>query len=138
MIIVGAGVAGSALACTLGKDGRQVLLIERVLAEPDRIVGELLQSGGYMKLLELALEVWASCAHTRASAASPRLDTTRLGSDRVDERMSRRLARFETFSQGGIEEDRVFTQGAKETRKKTDLAHRNEEEAYLLVILVSL
>ncbi|KAL8132343.1 hypothetical protein AgCh_008001 [Apium graveolens] len=56
IIIVGAGVAGSALACILGKDERQVCLIERVLAEPDRIVGELLQPGGYMKLLELALE----------------------------------------------------------------------------------
>ncbi|KAK1402055.1 Squalene monooxygenase [Heracleum sosnowskyi] len=56
IIIVGAGVAGSALACTLGKDGRRVLVIERDLAEPDRIVGELLQPGGYMKLLELGLE----------------------------------------------------------------------------------
>ncbi|XP_074338828.1 squalene monooxygenase SE1-like [Apium graveolens] len=56
IIIVGAGVAGSALACTLGKDGRQVLVIERDLVEPDRIVGELLQPGGYMKLLELGLE----------------------------------------------------------------------------------
>ena len=31
-----------------------------------------------------------------------------------------------------------FAQEAKEIRKKTDLAHRNEEEAYILVILVSL
>ncbi|WOH14952.1 hypothetical protein DCAR_0934482 [Daucus carota subsp. sativus] len=56
IIIVGAGVAGSALACTLGKDGRRVLVIERDLAEPDRIVGELLQPGGYLKLIELGLE----------------------------------------------------------------------------------
>ncbi|KAA8545716.1 hypothetical protein F0562_020832 [Nyssa sinensis] len=56
IIIVGAGVAGSALACTLGKDGRQVLVIERDLTEPDRIVGELLQPGGYLKLIELGLE----------------------------------------------------------------------------------
>jgi len=48
------------------------------------------------------------------------------------------ISRFETFSQVWIEEDCVFTQGAKEIRKKTDLAHRNEEEAYILVILVSL
>ncbi|MBA0849279.1 hypothetical protein Goshw_013879, partial [Gossypium schwendimanii] len=39
VIIVGAGVVGSALAYTLGK--------------PDRIVGELLQPEGYLKLLEL-------------------------------------------------------------------------------------
>ncbi|GAV57995.1 SE domain-containing protein/NAD_binding_8 domain-containing protein [Cephalotus follicularis] len=56
VIIVGAGVAGSALAHTLGKDGRQVLVIERDLAEPDRIVGELLQPGGYLKLIELGLQ----------------------------------------------------------------------------------
>ncbi|XP_048128855.1 squalene epoxidase 3-like [Rhodamnia argentea] len=56
VVIVGAGVAGSALAHTLGKDGRRVLVIERDLTEPDRIVGELLQPGGYLKLIELGLE----------------------------------------------------------------------------------
>ncbi|KAM7470555.1 hypothetical protein LguiA_008738 [Lonicera macranthoides] len=56
VIIVGAGVAGSALACTLAKDGRKVLVIERDLTEQDRIVGELLQPGGYLKLIELGLE----------------------------------------------------------------------------------
>ncbi|XWS41346.1 hypothetical protein CRYUN_Cryun17cG0073400 [Craigia yunnanensis] len=56
IIIVGAGVAGSALAYNLGKDGRRVKVIERDLTEPDRIVGELLQPGGYLKLMELGLE----------------------------------------------------------------------------------
>lgn len=56
VIIVGAGVAGAALAHTLGKDGRRVHVIERDLTEPDRIVGELLQPGGYLKLMELGLE----------------------------------------------------------------------------------
>ncbi|KAK3030451.1 hypothetical protein RJ639_039208 [Escallonia herrerae] len=56
VIIVGAGVAGAALAYTLGKDGRRVRVIERDLTEPDRIVGELLQPGGYIKLIELGLE----------------------------------------------------------------------------------
>ncbi|KVH93408.1 Aromatic-ring hydroxylase-like protein [Cynara cardunculus var. scolymus] len=56
VIIVGAGVAGAALACTLAKDGRRVHVIERDLTEPDRIVGELLQPGGYLKLMELGLE----------------------------------------------------------------------------------
>nr|GLL48189.1 squalene monooxygenase-like [Ipomoea trifida] len=56
IIIVGAGVAGAALAHTLGKDGRRVRVIERDLSEPDRIVGELLQPGGYLKLIELGLE----------------------------------------------------------------------------------
>ncbi|KAL2242162.1 squalene epoxidase 1 [Sesamum indicum] len=56
VIIVGAGVAGAALAHTLGKEGRRVRVIERDLTEPDRIVGELLQPGGYLKLIELGLE----------------------------------------------------------------------------------
>ncbi|KAL6620730.1 hypothetical protein ACP70R_035869 [Stipagrostis hirtigluma subsp. patula] len=55
VIVVGAGVAGAALAYTLGKDGRRVHVIERDLTEPDRIVGELLQPAGYMKLIELDL-----------------------------------------------------------------------------------
>ncbi|KAJ0044370.1 hypothetical protein Pint_04732 [Pistacia integerrima] len=61
IIIVGAGVAGSALAYTLAKDGRRVHVIERDLTEPYRIVGELLQPGGYLKLIELGLE---DCVNT--------------------------------------------------------------------------
>ncbi|PRQ22137.1 putative squalene monooxygenase [Rosa chinensis] len=57
VVIVGAGVAGAALAYTLAKEGRRVHVIERDLSEPDRIVGELLQPGGYLKLIELGLEV---------------------------------------------------------------------------------
>lgn len=38
------------------QDGRRVHVIERDLSEPDRIVGELLQPGGYLKLVELGLE----------------------------------------------------------------------------------
>lgn len=30
--------------------------IERDLSEPDRIVGELLQPGGYLKLVELGIQ----------------------------------------------------------------------------------
>ncbi|KAI9182552.1 hypothetical protein LWI28_026503 [Acer negundo] len=56
VIIVGAGVAGSALAYALAKDGRGVHVIERDLTEPKRMVGELLQPGGYLKLLDLGLQ----------------------------------------------------------------------------------
>ena len=38
------------------QDGRRVHVIERDLIEPDRIVGELLQPGGYLKLVELGLD----------------------------------------------------------------------------------
>ncbi|RPD70011.1 squalene monooxygenase [Lentinus tigrinus ALCF2SS1-7] len=62
IIIVGAGVAGSALAHALSaasiERGRplRICLLERSLAEPDRIVGELLQPGGIMALKNLGLE----------------------------------------------------------------------------------
>ncbi|KAF8952583.1 Squalene epoxidase [Podila verticillata] len=55
IIVVGAGVLGSAFASTFGKQGKRVLLLERDLAEPDRIVGELLQPGGVKALKELGL-----------------------------------------------------------------------------------
>lgn len=77
-IVVGAGIVGSALAHTLARDGRSVVLlgrfslisrpsynkysiinyklIERDLSEPDRIVGELLQPGGVHALKALGLE----------------------------------------------------------------------------------
>jgi len=53
--VVGAGVAGAPLAAALAADGRRVFLIERDLAEPDRIVGELLQPGGVAALRALGL-----------------------------------------------------------------------------------
>ncbi|KAM6967773.1 squalene monooxygenase [Aplochiton taeniatus] len=56
VVIVGAGVLGSAMAAVLARDGRKVTVIERDLREPDRIVGELLQPGGYRALKELGLE----------------------------------------------------------------------------------
>uniref|UniRef100_A0A3Q2T4I2 Squalene monooxygenase n=1 Tax=Fundulus heteroclitus TaxID=8078 RepID=A0A3Q2T4I2_FUNHE len=56
VVIVGAGVLGSAMAAVLARDGRRVTVVERDLKEPDRIVGELLQPGGFRALRELRLE----------------------------------------------------------------------------------
>ena len=56
IIIVGAGIAGASLAYSLSHTGRRVLLIERDLSEPDRIVGELLQPGGVAALTQLGLD----------------------------------------------------------------------------------
>lgn len=56
LIVVGAGVLGSAAAKAFGSDGRRVLLLERDLSEPDRIVGELLQPGGVNALTALGME----------------------------------------------------------------------------------
>ena len=55
VVIVGAGILGSALAVALGDQGRSVILLEKSLKEPDRIVGELLQPGGVQALTELGL-----------------------------------------------------------------------------------
>ncbi|KAI8058460.1 squalene epoxidase-domain-containing protein [Syncephalis plumigaleata] len=56
VIVIGAGVLGAALGTTLGKLGRRTLVLERDLREPDRIVGELLQPGGYRALQALGLQ----------------------------------------------------------------------------------
>ncbi|WFD41887.1 squalene monooxygenase [Malassezia psittaci] len=56
VVIVGAGVVGAPLAAGLGRAGRRVLLLERDLSEPDRIVGELLQPGGVRALQLLGME----------------------------------------------------------------------------------
>lgn len=55
VVIVGAGIAGPALAAGFAAQGRTVLILERDLREPDRIVGELLQPGGCRALRELGL-----------------------------------------------------------------------------------
>ncbi|KAI9617263.1 hypothetical protein H4Q26_013132 [Puccinia striiformis f. sp. tritici PST-130] len=62
-IIVGAGIGGSALAYALTDPSRNkkrqrplsILLIERDLRQPDRIVGELLQPGGCLAVKRLGL-----------------------------------------------------------------------------------
>ncbi|PVF98130.1 SE-domain-containing protein [Serendipita vermifera] len=69
VIIVGAGIAGPAMAYALsgssalrmqGSSKRskplRILLIESKLSKPDRIVGELLQPGGVLALKKLGLE----------------------------------------------------------------------------------
>lgn len=55
VLIIGAGVAGCAAAKAFGRQGKRVLVVERSLREPDRIVGELLQPGGVEALAKLGL-----------------------------------------------------------------------------------
>lgn len=54
-VVVGAGVFGCAMAYALAQQGRSVILLERWMHEPDRIVGELLQPGGCAALRKLGL-----------------------------------------------------------------------------------
>ncbi|KAL8857653.1 MAG: hypothetical protein Q9178_005818 [Gyalolechia marmorata] len=55
VVIVGAGILGTSLAVTLARQNRSVILLEKSLKEPDRIVGELLQPGGVQALQKLGL-----------------------------------------------------------------------------------
>ncbi|KAL4400874.1 Squalene epoxidase [Malassezia pachydermatis] len=55
IIVIGAGIVGSSVSTALGRSGRRVLVLERDLNEPDRIVGELLQPGGVRALQLLGL-----------------------------------------------------------------------------------
>ncbi|KAI1853260.1 hypothetical protein JX266_001966 [Neoarthrinium moseri] len=55
VVVVGAGVFGCAAAYALAQQGRSVLLLERWMKQPDRIVGELLQPGGVEALRKLGL-----------------------------------------------------------------------------------
>lgn len=56
IIVIGAGVAGGVFACSQRGTGRKVLVIERDMTEPDRIIGELLQPGGLDSLRAMNLE----------------------------------------------------------------------------------
>ncbi|KAI4518534.1 SE-domain-containing protein [Schizophyllum commune Loenen D] len=58
IIIVGAGVVGATLAYALSSEQPhlRICLLERSLAEPDRIVGELLQPGGVRSLEKLGMK----------------------------------------------------------------------------------
>nr|AOV62783.1 squalene epoxidase [Morus alba] len=108
VIIVGAGVAGSALAHTLGKDGRRVHVIERDLAEPDRIVGELLQPGGYLKLIELGLQ---DCVE---EIDSQRVYGYALFKDGKDTRLSYPLEKFHSDVSGRSFHNGRFIQRMRE------------------------
>ncbi|KAH8704595.1 squalene monooxygenase [Phaeosphaeriaceae sp. PMI808] len=56
VVIVGAGIVGCAAAVAFGNQGRSVILLEKSLKEPDRIVGELLQPGGVNALEQLGMK----------------------------------------------------------------------------------
>ena len=51
----GGGIAGCSAAAQLAREGRRVLVLERDVRPQDRIVGELLQPGGFQKLRSLGL-----------------------------------------------------------------------------------
>ena len=54
--VVGAGVAGAAMAAYMADHGFRVVVVEKDMHEQDRIVGELMQPGGVNQLREMRLE----------------------------------------------------------------------------------
>lgn len=55
VVIVGAGVAGAALAVALGRQGRSVIVIDKSEKLPEILAGELLQPGGVEAIRALGL-----------------------------------------------------------------------------------
>lgn len=55
VVVIGAGIFGCAVAWALANQGRSIIVLEKSLKEPDRIVGELLQPGGVQALEKLGL-----------------------------------------------------------------------------------
>ena len=78
VVVVGAGIVGCAIGAALSRDGRKVTIIERDLSEPNRIVGELLQPGGYVALTKLGLKGIVLCLYNiyRAFLLIPTRPTT--------------------------------------------------------------
>ena len=56
VVIVGGGIAGSALAAVLARDGYQVLVLEQQRRYRDKIRGEVVNCWGVVELLRLGLE----------------------------------------------------------------------------------
>lgn len=55
-VVIGGGIAGSALAAVLAGDGYDVLLLERQTVYRDKVRGEVINCWGVVELLELGLE----------------------------------------------------------------------------------
>jgi 2-polyprenyl-6-methoxyphenol hydroxylase-like FAD-dependent oxidoreductase len=56
LVVVGGGIAGSALATVMARDGYQVVVLERQRAYRDKVRGEALLCWGVVELLRLELE----------------------------------------------------------------------------------
>ncbi|WP_181782727.1 NAD(P)/FAD-dependent oxidoreductase [Pseudonocardia pini] len=56
VVVVGGGIAGSALATVLAREGRDVLLLEKETAYRDKVRGEFLSCWGVEEALRLGLE----------------------------------------------------------------------------------
>jgi len=56
VVVVGGGIAGSALATVLARDGYEVLVLERQTTYRDKVRGETISCWGVAELLRLDLE----------------------------------------------------------------------------------
>ncbi|GAA4535498.1 NAD(P)/FAD-dependent oxidoreductase [Pseudonocardia xishanensis] len=56
IVVVGGGIAGSALATVVAREGRDVLLLERATAYRDKVRGETIACWGVAEILRMGLE----------------------------------------------------------------------------------
>ncbi|MGW2034922.1 FAD-dependent oxidoreductase [Streptomyces sp. NPDC001811] len=56
VVVVGGGIAGSALAAALAGDGYEVMLLERQTSYRDKVRGEVINCWGVQELIDLGLE----------------------------------------------------------------------------------
>ena len=56
VVVVGGGIAGSALATVMARDGYRVVVLERQTAYRDKVRGEIVQGWGVAEMLRLDLE----------------------------------------------------------------------------------
>ena len=73
VVIVGAGIGGSALAKALADDGLGVVVLEQSEVYEDRVRGESMVPWG---VAEARSSVWSRCCSTRARASRRRGSTT--------------------------------------------------------------
>jgi len=95
VVIVGAGIAGGALAAVLARRGKHVLLLEKTTEHKDRVRGEYLQPWGVLELAKLGLL-------DRVLAAGANVLTRNISYDEhaTPAEAESRMRRFDTIFEG--------------------------------------
>jgi 2-polyprenyl-6-methoxyphenol hydroxylase-like FAD-dependent oxidoreductase len=74
VVIIGGGIAGSALAAQLAKAGKGVLVLEQQLTYKDKVRGETFCPWGVRELVRMGLDDVALAAGGEYASAQPAYD----------------------------------------------------------------